>query len=86
MPEAPEAPAPDPFSGQVNHNPFLNLNFGEIAANEFSGLKDDFKNVLGAVKNFPVRSTLTVVGFLTLLYIGFRTYRKFAKIGGTRSK
>lgn len=67
-------------------NPFAGINFGEIALNEFAGLKDDFKNVFVAVKGFPVRSALTVVGFLTLLYIGFRTYRKFARIKTARSK
>jgi len=75
-----EEPMPEPQA-----NPFSGINLGEIALNEFAGLKDDFKNVFVAIKGFPVRSTLTVVGFLTLVYIGFRTYRKFARIK-TRSK
>lgn len=66
-------------------NPFLGANLGEIALNEFAGLRNDFKDVFVAIKSFPVRSTFTVFGFLTLVYIGFRTYRKFAKIK-TRSK
>jgi len=83
--EETEAPAEEPIP-EPQVNPFSGINFGEIALNEFAGLKDDFKNVFVAVKDFPVRSTLTVFGFLTLVYIGFRTYRKFARIKTIRSK
>lgn len=44
------------------------------------GLQSDFGNVIEAAKKFPVRSTLTVIGFITVLYIGFKVGRKFVKI------
>jgi len=84
-PDAAEQPSSEnpgnPFMGMN----FGGINFGEMAANELSGLRDDFKNVFSAVKDFPVRSTLTVVGTMTLVYIGFKVWRKFAKIK-SRSK
>lgn len=44
------------------------------------GLRSDFGNVIEAAKKFPIRSTLTVIGFITVLYIGFKLGSKFVKI------
>jgi hypothetical protein len=44
------------------------------------GLRSDFGEVLEAAKKFPIRSTLTVIGFITVLYIGFKVGSKFVKI------
>lgn len=49
--------------------------FGGLA-----GLKSDFNEVVAASKKFPVRSTLTIIGLITVLYIGFKISRSFVKI------
>ena len=44
------------------------------------GLRSDFGNVIEATKKFPIRSALTTIGFITVLYIGFKVSNKFVKI------
>ena len=46
----------------------------------FEDLKADFGNVVSASKQFPIRSALTVIGFLAVVYIGFKITRSFVKI------
>lgn len=58
-------------------------NFKEVSSASpinLGGLKNDFGNVLVAVKSFPFKSALSVLGFLTLLYIGFKISKKFVNI------
>lgn len=45
-----------------------------------SGLEGLRANVIESAKKFPIRNTLAVIGFLTVLYIGFKVGRKFVKI------
>lgn len=45
-----------------------------------AGLQSDFSDVVEATKKFPVRSALTVIGFITVLYIGFKVGSKFVRI------
>jgi len=44
------------------------------------GLRSDFGTVIEATKKFPIRSALTTIGFITVLYIGFKVANKFVKI------
>lgn len=63
--------------------PTQNPQFPGLAGMLFSsaqGLQSDFGNVFEAAKKFPIRSTLTVIGFLTVVYIGFKISRTFVKI------
>lgn len=43
-------------------------------------LKADFMQVLEAGRNFPIRSTLTMIGLLTVVYIAFRFGKMFVKM------
>ena len=52
----------------------------EFLISGLEGLRSDFGSVIEASRKFPVRSTLTVIGFITVLYIGFKVGRKFVKI------
>ena len=45
-----------------------------------SGLEGLRSSVVESVKKFPIRNTLAVIGFITVLYIGFKVSRKFVKI------
>ena len=68
--EAPEeAPQEVPFSAWEAH-----------IFNGISGLKSDFGDVVEASKKFPIRSTLTLIGVITVVYIGFRISRSFVMI------
>jgi hypothetical protein len=44
------------------------------------GLKTDFGEVVEASKKFPIRSALTIIGALTVVYIGFRISKSFVMI------
>lgn len=55
------------------------INIEELLSG-LGGLKSDFGNVIEAAKKFPIRSALTVIGFITVLYIGFKVGSKFVKI------
>ena len=46
-------------------------------AGDFGAVKDDILNVGSAVKNFPFRSSLTVVGLGAVIFVGFKIYRFF---------
>jgi hypothetical protein len=48
--------------------------------NGVQGLRSDFGEVIAASKKFPIRSTLTIIGFFTVMYIAFRMSRSFVKI------
>lgn len=48
--------------------------------NGLAGLRSDFSEVTEAAKKFPVRSMLTIIGLVTVLYIGFKFTRSFVKI------
>ncbi len=70
------------FSG-ADPSPAAQTPFGNWESHVFNGvegLKSDFGEVIAAGKKFPVRSALTVIGFLTVLYIGFRISKSFVKI------
>lgn len=43
----------------------------------FGDIKKDFSDVSVAVKNFPLRSFLTVIGVIFVVYITFNLVRKF---------
>lgn len=70
-----ETGSPD-FSGQIPQ--FSRL--GDLLFNSAQGLHSDFGNVIEAAKKFPIRSALTIIGFLTVMYIGFKISRTFVKI------
>jgi hypothetical protein len=55
------------------------INFEDLLSG-LGGLRSDFGDVVEAAKKFPIRSTLTVIGFITVLYIGFKVGSKFVKI------
>jgi len=54
-------------------------NFPRPATN-FRGLKDDLNSLVTVINKAPVRNTLTIIGVLAVLYIGFKLTRKFVKI------
>lgn len=57
-----------PNEQQFNENPQIGSNLGEIG--------QDFIKVKQALEVFPYRSALTVVGGITVLYIGFKIVNK----------
>lgn len=46
----------------------------------FNGIQDDIVKVGHALKDFPGRSFLTVIGLGTVLYIAFKLIKKFGMI------
>lgn len=72
--QAPQAPS-------LNDFPSINLSGLNLA-----GITDDFSAVVTALQQFPVRSSLTLVGALTLLYIGFKLSKKFGIIKSNLKK
>jgi hypothetical protein len=44
------------------------------------GLVDDFTSVTAALKAFPFKSALSVVGFLAVVYVAFKAGTKFGII------
>lgn len=44
------------------------------------GLVDDFNSVTAALKAFPFKSALSVVGFLAVVYVAFKAGTKFGII------
>lgn len=44
------------------------------------GLVDDFNSVTAALKAFPFKSALSVVGFLAVVYVAFKAGKKFGII------
>lgn len=44
------------------------------------GLLDDFNSVTAALKAFPFKSALSVVGFLAVVYVAFKAGKKFGII------
>lgn len=56
----------------------------EIPVSELFGgmeeIRSDFVAVGSALKSFPLRSALTVVGCLSVVYIGFKLTKSFVKI------
>jgi hypothetical protein len=52
----------------------------------FEGLPEDLSSVIAAIKYFPLKSALTLIGALTVLYIGFKVTRKFGSIKANLKK
>lgn len=52
----------------------------------FEGLPEDLSSVIVAMKYFPFKSALTLIGALTVLYIGFKVTRKFGSIKANLKK
>jgi hypothetical protein len=52
----------------------------------FEGLSEDVGSVLVAMRQFPFKSALTIIGALTVLYIGFKVTRKFGSIKANLKK
>jgi hypothetical protein len=49
-------------------------------ASMLGGLVDDFNSVTAALKAFPFKSALSVVGFLAVVYVAFKAGTKFGII------
>lgn len=56
-------------------------NLSGAAAQTIGELGTDAKNLGSALASFPYGSALKVIGFLTILYIGFKLTNKFVNIG-----
>ena len=59
--------------------PFYDLNM-------LAGLIEDFNQVKTAIKNFPLKSTLTLLGVAAAVFIAFKVGKKFGMIQTEFSK
>jgi len=60
---------------------YSNINYNHTTGDDiFNGINSDFGIAIDAIKEFPIRSALTAIGFMTVMYIGFKVAKKFGMI------
>jgi len=50
------------------------------------GLVEDFNEVVGAIKSFPLKSAFSLIGFLAVVFVAFKAGTKFGIIKSRTTK